>query len=246
MEPDVVAQSLCEVWERLVSWMPGGRFDRLAAGSLFSTDSPAPDLQGPLVPVAGADLTTVESARRLVRTQHRPLAIELVIGATSLDDHLESEGFERIASRALMCTDAAIGSSHPNARRATDADLDTAVQLQAAAFEMSLDSAASLYGPGWIDTASSHILVEVQDRPVAMATAHPTEHSIGIFGVCTHPRHRLSGHATVAVRAAVASVARHDDPRPVWVHCGPGLIGVYETMGFATTGTCDVFVETHV
>lgn len=226
--------------------MPGGRFDRLAGGTLFSTDSPAPDLQGPLVPVAGADLTTVEDARRLVRAQGRPLAVELVIGATGLDDHLESEGFKRIATRALMATDATIGLTHTNARRATEADLDAAVQLQATAFEMSLDSAASLYGPGWIDTASSHILVVDQDRPVAMATAHPTEHSIGIFGVCTHPRYRRSGHATVAVRAAVASVATHDDPRPVWLHCDPDLIGVYETMGFTTTGTSDVFVETHV
>lgn len=213
---------------------------------MFSTDSPADELKGPLVPTAGASLETIALARELVRGQHRPLAIDLIAGATTLDPLLGREGFECIDQRTVMTAPASIGENSPDARPATREDLDTIVALQALAFDMSMPAAQSLFGPGWKNTRSKHILVEADSEVVAMATAHPTDEAIGIFGVCTHPDHRGRGLATTAVRAAVAHVSPPGDSRPVWLHCNQQLEPVYESMHFAGVGASNIYLESHV
>ncbi len=223
--------------------MPGGQVHHVSGGTLFSTDSPAKELSGPLVPLAGASLTTIEQARALVRSQRREFGIDLVDEATDLDGLLGNEGFDRVDSRIVMTARADIGEPSHITRAATGGDLDSAVELQVSAFDMAVPAARSLYGPGWLDTPSAHIAVEAGGRLVAMATTHPTEHGIGVFGVCTHPDRRGKGFATAAVRSAVAAVADPDDPRPVWLRCGQDLVSVYESMGFEPAGRTSIWVE---
>ncbi|MCP3939614.1 MAG: GNAT family N-acetyltransferase [Actinomycetia bacterium] len=246
MEPRLVAISLRDVWSRLTSWMPGGRAHDVSGGTLFSTDSPSSELSGPLIPLPGASLSTIEQARVLVRRQGRELAMDLVEGATELDGVVENEGFDRIDSRIVMTAAADMGAHCDNSRIATEDDLNAAVELQASAFGVNPSAARSLYGPGWLDTPSTHIVIELGSQVVAMATSHPTEHGIGIFGVCTNPGYRSRGHAGSAIRSAIAAVADPTDTRPVWLHCGENLVPAYESMGFESAGRTTIWVEGHV
>jgi predicted GNAT family acetyltransferase len=80
-------------------------------------------------------------------------------------------------------------------------------------------------------------VVEVDDRPVAMAGVFPDDGVLQVWGMWTDPEHRGRGHARALLDALVGPAVAEGRPAALHVNvANSGARAFYESYGFVGTG----------
>jgi N-acetylglutamate synthase len=237
--------------EILCKLLPDGIVHRGARGTCaLTTGVPMAALNGVFSLSRQPDVTEIDGLAASFRTSALPWSIQ-IRGEASRDTLAETAkryGLTRsyqvpFMTRRLEGLKLAMPTSgNATVRRISEDEHQTYRQVVTAGFGTPEHTFADLTRPEVIGgKGMSAYLVEQAGTPVATSFGALIGKCMGVFNVSTVPGHRRRGYARMATMA-VLQHASASGAQTAFLHSTPAGYRVYESLGFETSETWQVFV----